>query len=114
MQWTSGPAFGFVYPLVLTLMHEDRELTGTVTLPSHSALSFQLPIVQGSARSVNMSLIARGPNPWITPEPMIEFSIEGRFEQTAMSGEGTQAIDGTTYTFDWQAVLVTEPVLAGL
>ena len=114
MEWTSGPASGFVYSIVLDLVHENRELTGTVTLPSHSSLSFEIPIVQGSARSVNMSLVARGPNPWITPEPTIEFEIEGQYEQAIMSGEGTQSIDGTTYTFDWQAVLVTEPVPASL
>lgn len=114
VEWTSGPATGFVYHIVLNLVHEGRELTGTVTLPSHAALTFELPITQGRARSVTMSLVARGPNPWITPEPTIEFEIEGRFEQTTMSGEGTQSIDGTTYTFDWQAMLVTEPVPASL
>ena len=114
MEWTSGPATSFVYPIVLNLVHEDRELTGTVTLLSHATLSFELPLVQGSARSVNMSLVARGTNPWITPEPTIEFEIEGRFDQTAISGEGTQSIDGTIYEFEWQAALVTEPVPASL
>ena len=112
MEWTSGPAAGIVYPIVLDLVHADRELTGTVTLPSPGLLTFEIPIVQGSARSVNLSLVARGTNPWITTEPTIEFEIEGRFDQTAMSGEGTQSIDGTTYEFEWEAVLVTEPVPA--
>jgi len=114
MDWTSGPATGFVQFITLVLVHEDRELTGAVTLPSHSSLSFEIPIVQGSARTVNMSLIARGTNPWITPEPTVEFAIEGSYEQTIMSGDGTQSIDGATYTFDWQAVLTTEPVPASL
>jgi len=114
MEWTSGPATGLVYPLILDLMHVDREVTGTVTLPSHATLTFEIPIVQGSTRNVNLSLVARGTNPWVPSEPTIEFVIEGRFDQTTVSGEGTQSIDGTTYTFDWQAVLVTEPVLAGL
>jgi len=114
MEWTSGPAAGLVYPIVLDLMHEDREVTGTVTLPSHAALTFEIPIVQGSARNVNLSLVARGTNPWVPSEPTVEFTIEGRFDQTTVSGEGTQSIDGTTYTFDWEAVLVTEPVPAGL
>jgi len=114
MEWTSGPATSFVYPIVLNLVHEGRELTGTVTLPSHAALTFELPIIQGRAQSVTMSLATRGPNPWITPEPSVEFEIAGRFEQTTMSGEGTQSIDGTIYEFNWQAVLVTEPVPASL
>lgn len=114
MEWTSGPATGIVYTIVLTLVHEDRDLTGTVTLHSHGSSTFEIPIVQGSARSVNMSLIARGPNLLVPSEPMIEFEIEGQFDQTVMSGEGTQSIDGTIYTFDWQAVLTTEPVPASL
>ncbi len=114
MEWTSGPASGLVYPITLNLVHENRELTGTVTLPSHSLLSFDIPIIQGTARSANMSLVARGPNPWITPEPMIEFEIEGEFDQTTASGEGTQSIDGTIYSFDWQAILTTEPLPASL
>ncbi|MCK5584852.1 hypothetical protein KAJ02_02160 [Candidatus Bipolaricaulota bacterium] len=114
MEWTSGPAASLVYPIVLNLVHENRELTGTVRLPSHGSLTFEIPIVQGTARSVNLSLVARGVNPWIAPEPTIEFEIEGRFDQTAMSGEGTQSIDGTTYEFEWEAVLVTEPVPASL
>ena len=114
MEWTSGPAADFIYPLTMILMHEDRELTGTVTLPSPGSLTFEIPIVQGRARSSNLSLVARGTNPWIAPEPTIEFEIEGQFDQTTMSGEGTQSINGTTYTFDWQAVLITEPIPASL
>ena len=111
MQWTSGPASGIDYPITLTFVHENREVTGTVTLLSHSSSTFDLPIVQGSARSVNVSVIARGTNPWITPEPTVEFQIDGQYEQTVMSGDGTQSIDGTVYTFDWEAVLTTEPVV---
>ena len=111
MRWTSGPAASFDYPITLTLVHEGREVTGTVTLLSHSTSTFDLPIVQGSARSVNLSVIARGTNPWITTEPTIEFRIDGQYEQSVMSGDGTQSIDGTVYSFDWQANLTTEPVV---
>ena len=115
MTWTSGPATGFVYPIVLTLVHEDRTVTGTVTLPSPGGLSFDLPIVQGSARSINLSVVATGTNPWVTPVPIVEFRIDGQYEQSVMSGNGTQAIDSSVYGFDWQAVLITEPVVpAGL
>lgn len=114
MEWTSGPAAGLASSLILDLMHVDREVTGTVTLPSHAALTFEISIVQGSTRNMNLSLVARGTNPWVPSEPTIEFIVEGRFDQTTVSGEGTQSIDGTTYAFDWEAVLVTEPVPAGL
>ena len=111
MEWTSGPATGFVFPLTLTLVHEDREVTGTVTLPSPGGTSFDLPIVQGSARSVNISLIARGANTNVPNDPIVEFQVDGQYEQTAMSGNGTQSIDGSVYSFNWQAVLMTEPLV---
>lgn len=110
LEWTSGPATGFVYPILLDLTHEGREVTGTVTLVSHSQYTFEIPVVQGSARSGNISLVARGTNPWVPGEPTIEFTIDGDYDQTAMTGEGTQSIDGTTYEFTYTAVLTTEPV----
>jgi len=111
MTWTSGPGAGFVQLISLTLIHEDREVTGTVTLPSHGGLSFNLPIVQGSARTGNLSIVATGTNPQVTPEPTVEFRIDGQYEQTVMSGNGTQSIDTSVYSFEWQAVLITEPVV---
>ena len=111
MEWTSGPLAGFIQPISFVLLHEDREVTGTVTLPSPGGLSFDLPIVQGSARTVNVFVVATGTNPWVTPEPTIEFRIDGQYEQTVMSGNGTQSIDTSVYSFDWQAVLITEPVV---
>ncbi|MBE0635037.1 hypothetical protein IH601_03475 [Candidatus Bipolaricaulota bacterium] len=114
MEWTSGPAAGFVYSFSMSLLHEDKEVTGTVTLPSHAGSTFEIPIIQGGARSVNMSLIARGPNPLVPSQPTVEFDIDGQFDQTTMSGEGTQSIDGTAYAFEWEAILVTEPVPASL
>ncbi|MFC2079600.1 hypothetical protein ACFLSZ_06440 [Candidatus Bipolaricaulota bacterium] len=114
MTWTSGPASGISYSLTLDLVHEGDDISGTVRLPSHGAFTFELPIVQGRSRGAKLSIVAEGNNPWIAPEPFIRFDIEGRFEQTTMSGEGTQSIDGTTYTFDWEAILTTEPVPAGL
>jgi hypothetical protein len=114
MQWTSGPASGISYPIILTLDHEDNSLSGTVTLISHGAYTFDLPIIQGHARRGDLSLVARGPNTQVQPEPTVDFSIDGAYTQTTMSGEGTQSIDDSTYTFDWEASLTTEPVPAGL
>ncbi len=111
MEWTSGPATGFVYSIVLTLVHQDREVTGTVTLPSPGGTSFDLPIVQGSTRSADLFLMAQGVNDQVPGNPSVAFQVDGAFEQTVMAGEGMQTIDGSTYTFTWQAVLVTEPVL---
>lgn len=114
MEWTSGPASSFVYGFSMNLLLDNKEVTGTVTLPSHAGLTFDVPIVQGRARSVNLSLIARGPNPHLQDTPTVEFEIEGRYGPTSMSGEGTQTIDGVTYTFDWEAELIAEAVPAGL
>ena len=111
MEWTSGPATGFVQLFSLNLVHEDREVTGTVTLPSPGGLSFNLPIGQGSARTANLSIVATGTNPQVTPVPTVEFRIDGQYEQSVMSGKGTQSIDASVYSFDWEAVLITEPVV---
>jgi len=110
MEWTSGPATGIAYPVLFDLAHEGREVTGTITLHSHGEYTFEIPIVQGSARGGSISLIARGDNPWVPGEPTIEFEITGHYDQSAMSGDGTQSIDGTTYEFTFSVVLTTEPV----
>jgi hypothetical protein len=115
MEWTSGPKAGFIDPITLTLVHSDRELTGTVRLPSPGGLSFSLPIVQGSTRNADLFLIARGANDQVPGNPMVEFQIDGEFEQEVMAGDGTQSIDGKVYAFTWQAVLTTDPIApAGL
>lgn len=114
MQWSSGPASGVSYPIVLDLVHENRELSGAVTLRSHGDSTFDLPVVQGSAHNMSLSLVARGNNPWVPGTPTVEFRIDGTFDQTGMSGDGTQSVDGNVYTFTWTAVLTTEPQPAGL
>ena len=111
MEWTSGPMAGFTQPISFVLLHEGRDVTGTVMLPSPGGSSFDLPIVQGSARSVNLSLVAQGTNDQVPGNPAIEFRVDGQYEQSVMSGDGTQSIDGTVYSFDWQANLTTEPVV---
>ena len=111
MEWTSGPMAGFTQTISFVLLHEGRDVTGTVTLPSPGGSSFDLPIVQGSARSVNLSLVAQGTNDQVPGNPAIEFRVDGQYEQSVMSGDGTQSIDGTVYSFDWQANLTTEPVV---
>ena len=98
----------------MDLLHEGQTVTGTVTLPSHATLTFELPVVQGRARSINLDLVARGTNTNVPSEPTVEFAIEGRYEQTTMSGEGTQSIDGATYNIEWEATLITEPQPASL
>lgn len=111
MEWTSGPATGFTQPISFVLLHEGRDVTGTVTLPSSGGSSFDVPIIQGSARSVNLSLVARGTNDQVPGNPTIEFRVDGQYEQAVMSGDGTQLIGTSVYSFDWQAVLITEPVV---
>jgi len=111
MEWTSGPMAMFTQPISFVLLHEGRDVTGTVTLPSPGGSSFDLPIVQGSARSVNVSLVAQGTNNQVPGNPAIEFRVNGQYEQAVMSGDGTQSIDGTVYSFEWQVTLTTEPVV---
>jgi len=111
MEWTSGPLMGFSQPIAFVLVHEDRDVTGTVTLPSPGGTTFNIPVIQGSARSSGISLVARGTNQLVPGNPVVEFQISGDFEQTVMSGSGTQQVDSSIYAFDWQAALTTEPVV---
>ena len=110
MEWTSGPAMGFTQPISFILVHENRAVSGTVTLPSPGGTTFDIPVVQGSTRNVNISLVASGTNPLVPGNPVVEFRVNGEFEQSAMTGDGTQQVGNSVYTFDWQAALASEPV----
>jgi len=109
IQWTTGPATGFVSPISLDLVHDGRELSGTITLAGPSATSFDLTITEGRARTVSMSLEASGVLA-ITPPQTVTLELEGDFLETRMSGTGSQTINGTTYELTWEATLVAPAV----
>jgi len=107
--WTDGPSACFVSPFFLDLVLTDRELSGSVTLTGHASQSFNLPIAEGRARSSSMNLLADGTNPLITPPITTSFTIAGNYTATSMSGTGSQIVNGSTYTFTWEATRVSGP-----
>jgi hypothetical protein len=109
LQWTDGPAETFIYPFTLDLVHEDRDLSGTATIDGPGSVPFALDIRDGYARTHTMSLEASGVFPGSPPQS-VTFELEGDFHETQMSGTGSQTINGTTYHFTWEAVLVVPAV----
>jgi len=109
IQFATGPASGFVYPLVLDLIYENREVSGTITLVSHGALTFDLPINSGRAKNPDLHIDAFGSNPHIDPSPTVSITLDGRYDAVEMSGEGSQIVDGVTYEFTWEASFVAPP-----
>jgi len=105
IQWTTGPGTGFTSPITLDLVHEDRDLSGTVTLVGPGSAAFDLDVTDGQARTVSMSIEASGVLATTTPQN-VTLKLDGDFLETQMSGSGTQTINGTTYKLTWEAVLV--------
>ncbi|MBU0595364.1 hypothetical protein KJ567_01605 [Candidatus Bipolaricaulota bacterium] len=109
LEYTSGPATGFIYPLTLNLIYNSRDVTGTITLVSHGPFTFDLPINSGRAKNPDIRLDAFGTNPHVVPSPTVSIALEGRYDAESMSGEGTQTVDGATYEFNWTASFVPPP-----
>lgn len=107
--WTSGPANGFVSPFTMDLVLESRTLSGSLRLPGPGAQTFELPIGTGQAKGSTMTLTASGTNPLVTPSPTVSITLDGDYTADAMSGTGSQTVDGNTYTFTWEAVRVSGP-----
>jgi hypothetical protein len=106
LQYTTGPAAGFTYPIALDLIYDNRDLTGTITLVSHGTNTFELPINSGQARSSGLHIDAFGTNPHVEPSPTVSITLEGQVDAATMSGDGTQVVDGVTYEFTWEASFV--------
>jgi len=111
LTYTTGPAAGFTYPLTLNLVCNSRDLTGTVTLVSHGAFTFDLPINSGRAKNPDIHLDAYGANPHSVPEPSVSIALEGRYDAESMSGEGSQTVGGVPYELTWEATFVPPPDL---
>lgn len=109
IQWTDGPGAGFTSPITLDLVHEDRDLSGTVTLVGPGSTSYDLEITDGKARTVSMSLEASGQLQTTTVQE-VTIELDGDFLETRMSGTGEQTINGNTYRLTWEAVLVAPAV----
>ncbi len=110
MTWTTGPATGFASPFSLDLVQDGKDITGTVTLVSHSTNTYTIDVTFGRASGSSVEFTASGVNDQISPEIPVTFDFDGDAGDTEMSGTGTANIDGAAYTFTWTATLVTPPV----
>ena len=109
LTWTSGSAAGLTSVLRLDVTHDGNDLSGTVTLVSHASQTFEIAITSGRAKSGSLTLEASGTNDLVTPSATVSLSLEADYDETQMSGSGTQIINGTTYTIDWEATLIWSP-----
>ena len=108
IEWTTGFP-GIQTTLYLDLVHDDRDLSGSVWLGGPGGTSFELVISDGYARTHTMSLEASGTLA-ITPPQNVTLELDGDFHETQMSGTGTHTVNGTTYELIWEAVLVAPAV----
>lgn len=106
--WTSGPV-GITSSFTLDLVHDSRDVTGTVTLIGPGSQPFELPIVSGRTQARILRLEASGTMDIISPPVDVQFHLEGDFDAEEISGTGTQTNDGRAYTFDWTADRISGP-----
>lgn len=107
--WTSGPFPGITSTISLELVHENRDLAGTVTLMGPGSQPFGISITDGRTQARSLRLEASGTMTLLTPFVSVSLTLEGDFDETAMSGTGTQKNDGQEYTFTWEAVRISGP-----
>jgi hypothetical protein len=110
MTWTSGPLKDFTQPFSLDLVQDEKDITGTVTLVSHSTNTYTIDVTFGRASGSSVEFTASGVNDQISPEIPVTFDFDGDAGDTEMSGTGTANIAGAAYNFTWTATLVTPPV----
>lgn len=109
LQWTDGPAATFTGPIALDLLQEDRDLSGTVTVDGPGSAPLALSISSGRARTASMTLEASG-TLTTNPPQTVTVELDGDFHGSDMSGTGSQTINGTTYHFTWEAVLIVPAI----
>jgi hypothetical protein len=93
----------------MDLFDDEGSITGSATFPSSAMQSFEIPITLGESHADTVVLEASGFNDKTTPPTPVRFSFDGEATATTMSGVGTHTVNGTPYTFTWQATLVAPP-----
>ena len=107
--WTDGPSLGFTSSISLTLTHENRSVSGTVTLMGPGSQPFDLAISSGRTSARSIRIEASGVADVLTPPRNVSISLDGDFDEDRMSGAGFQTIDGNTYQFTWELVRISAP-----
>lgn len=107
--WTSGPMASLTSAFSVDFFDDEGDLTGSATFPAGSMLTFEIPLTRGDVHADTIVFEAAGQNDITTPPTPVRFTFDGEVTATTMSGVGTQFVNGTSYTFTWQAVLVAPP-----
>ncbi len=107
--WTSGPMTSLESPFSLDLVDDGEALSGSAEFPSGYLRTFTLLITRAEVHADTIVLEASGQNDAVSPAVPVRFAFDGAVSATTMSGVGTQFVNGTSYTFAWEATL-TEPV----
>jgi hypothetical protein len=107
--WTSGPMAPLQSSFSLDLFDDDGDVAGSVTLPGGGMNTFEIPVTRGEVHADTVVVEAQGTNDLTTPPTPVRFTFDGQASPTSMSGVGTQYVNGTSYTFTWQATLVAPP-----
>jgi hypothetical protein len=107
--YTSGPMTSFTSSFSMDLFDDEGSITGSATFPSSAMQWFEIPITNGETHADTVVLEASGFNDKTTPQTPVRFSFDGEATATTMSGVGTHTVNGTPYTFTWQATLVAPP-----
>jgi len=109
LEWTDGPSTGFTSPISLDIVHEDRNVSGTVTLVGPGSEPFVLTISSGRTGARSITLDASGTLDSVTPSIAVSLSLDGDFDASSMSGTGSQTFSGNTYSFTWELVRTSGP-----
>jgi hypothetical protein len=107
--WISGPSTGFSSPMSLAIVHQDRDVTGTITLMGPGSVPFVLTIDEGRTQGRTIQIRASGVLNLGTTTIDVILEIDGDYDSSEMSGTGEQTVDGTTYLFTWELVRVSGP-----
>lgn len=107
--YTSGPMTSLSSSFSMELFDDEGSITGSATFPSGAMQTFEIPITLGETHADTVVLEASGFNDKTTPQTPVRFSLDGEATATTMSGVGTHTVNGTPYTFTWQATLVAPP-----
>jgi hypothetical protein len=107
--WTTGPQASFTSPISLSLVHEGRYVTGTVTLMGPGSQPFALTITDGLAEGHSIEILATGTLELPTSSLQVTILLEGDFDEHNMSGTGSQSFEGSSYEFTWELVRISGP-----
>ncbi|MFC2077938.1 hypothetical protein ACFLTM_03940 [Candidatus Bipolaricaulota bacterium] len=107
--WTSGPSAAFSSPISLDIVHENRNISGTVTLAGPASQTFDLTISAGRTTARSIRLDASGTVDFVSPPIIVAVSLDGDFDESNMSGTGSQTSDGNTYEFTWEVARTSGP-----